>query len=811
MTRLSVPDLDADTDVLTAALAYAASGWYVGPVAAASKHPGSVLGNAWHTLTSRDPEVLVSWFAGTDHGVFLHCGRSGALVLDVDTPEKLHPLITAALPAADPPWQSTRPEQPERRHYVFAMPPGRMLGNSLGALASGWGEVRGRNGVIVVAPSVHADGGLYAWGRTGTVPDLPEALAQALPDGLASADVATDAEVSTFLDGHTGNERPELLDVHVRGWLKQVEAGESRHATMCGHLAGAMKEAAAGLLDAHTAADTLESVFAAAAVQPPTSTKQGKARTPGEARHEWRGLLSWAVAQGIAADPAQTRARAAQRVPDVRDLVPDPLQEIAATAGVSERTIRSDVAQSSNDDSPATVTSANGVERPATYQRTEPDVIDAEIVEDGPGSSWAEVDLSEVIAGVVAGTITRPAPTVGKRADGAALFYRGRVNGVAGASNAGKSWTGFLTCAQEITAGEHVVYIDLEDDPHGAVTRLLDLQVPPEVVTARFHYVRPAEAFGLLSAHRLAGLLDRVAPSVVIIDSTGESLALEGAKPNDDDDVARWFRRVPTAIARRSGAAVVVLDHVTKAEDGGLWPIGSQRKRAAITGAQYMQVNVKPFDRTTTGYSKLVCAKDRHGVYHQSQTVALLHVAPGDDVVHLELRVPAETGASGVGTWKPTAIMEHISTVLEAADEPLSFRGIDEQVKGKAEHKRAALRALAEAGHIVVTEGPRNAKLHTFVTRYTQRDDPGSDLYEGRDTLTAPSASESTVECVRVLQRDTGHTHSDRVRDTVGTQSGHGQDEPPSTCAYAGCDNPPRPDRQMCQRHYTFEPAGASR
>src|SRR5699024_4125567 len=144
------------------------------------------------------------------------------------------------------------------------------------------------------------------------------------------------------------------------------------------------------------------------------------------------------------------------------------------------------------------------------------------------------------------------------------------------------------------------------------------------------------------------------------------------------------------------------------------------------------------------------------------QTVALLHVTPTDEGVRLELRTPAETGTSGVGTWRPTAIMEKISRALETADEPLSFRGVDELVSGKADHKRIALRALADAGHIVVTDGPRNAKMHTFVTMYDQRDDPGSDLYEGRDTLTPSSATESTVECVRVLGRDTGHTHSHR-------------------------------------------------
>jgi hypothetical protein len=84
---------------------------------------------------------------------------------------------------------------------------------------------------------------------------------------------------------------------------------------MTGPLSGAMKEAAAGLLDAKAAADTLESVFLEAVAKPPVGPKQGKARTGAVARNEWAGLLSWAVAQGLAADPAETRERVDEKVP----------------------------------------------------------------------------------------------------------------------------------------------------------------------------------------------------------------------------------------------------------------------------------------------------------------------------------------------------------------------------------------------------------------------------------------------------------------------------------------------------------------
>ena len=84
---------------------------------------------------------------------------------------------------------------------------------------------------------------------------------------------------------------------------------------MTGHLAGAMKEAAAGLLDAKLAADTLESVFLDAVG--PAAHRQQTGPVPDRrgGGNEWRGLLAWAVAQGRAADPAETVARVAEKVP----------------------------------------------------------------------------------------------------------------------------------------------------------------------------------------------------------------------------------------------------------------------------------------------------------------------------------------------------------------------------------------------------------------------------------------------------------------------------------------------------------------
>ena len=160
---LTIPNLAEDVDTLTAALAYAECGWYVLPVKRGSKKPGSVVGNGWQRQSSRDPKQIAAWFAASDYGIALHAGRSGAVIFDVDHPERLPDVLRRHLASA--PFQSTRPDMPGRGHYVFGQPPGRTIGNSNGRLGTGWGEVRGLNGVIIAAPSWHPEGGEYRWVR----------------------------------------------------------------------------------------------------------------------------------------------------------------------------------------------------------------------------------------------------------------------------------------------------------------------------------------------------------------------------------------------------------------------------------------------------------------------------------------------------------------------------------------------------------------------------------------------------------------------------------------------------------------------
>lgn len=309
---LAIPEEISD-DPLQAALQYAAAGWYVIPVKAGTKNPGSVVGKDWPTRSTRDPEQIAALWAGTDHGIALHVGRSGAVVFDVDNPEALPPELHAELKRT--PFQSTRETQPQRGHYVFET--SRPLGNSLGSLPKGWGDVRGTNGVIIVQPSMHPEhdthGGWYQWIIPGPVAPLPEWIDASLPDAARAQDAATDEDVQEFMGAHLAESRPQLIAGWVRGFERDVRDGASRHTSMATRLAGAMKEARAGYFSAPNAARDLRWAFVQAVTRDGWAGEQGAARTESQANHEFDGLLAWAVGQANAADIAAVEARTTEK------------------------------------------------------------------------------------------------------------------------------------------------------------------------------------------------------------------------------------------------------------------------------------------------------------------------------------------------------------------------------------------------------------------------------------------------------------------------------------------------------------------
>lgn len=297
---MTIPRFNPDTDVATAGRAYADAGLYLVPIDARTKHPGSVLGGAWQDQSSRDTQQVTDWFTHTDaDGLALHVGRSGLVVFDVDHPDQMPGVLANAIDQCQAPFQSTRPDVSGKGHYVFRQPAGRRIGNSWGQLPKGWGEVRGHNGIIVVAPTEHSvGGGHYEWLRTGHIPELPAELADLLRDVDGDSVDLTDDECRARLaELATGGDPAGEVATILRAALRDIdEHRQSWHETVNAAQLKLLRRGERGEPGVHAALERVRGAFLAAA-------RDDHSR-PGNPEIEWRRGLAGAVA-GVHRNPAE--------------------------------------------------------------------------------------------------------------------------------------------------------------------------------------------------------------------------------------------------------------------------------------------------------------------------------------------------------------------------------------------------------------------------------------------------------------------------------------------------------------------------
>jgi len=434
-----------------------------------------------------------------------------------------------------------------------------------------------------------------------------------------------------------------------------------------------------------------------------------------------------------------------------------------------------------------------------TTQGMPPLVAVATVQVDEP-SSWATVNLSPYLDG----SYVRPKPTMLTRGDEVSLLYPGLVHSVHGESESGKSLIIQIEVAALLNAGLDVLFIDFEMDAGEVTDRLLTFGAGRKQILEHFHYVRPdtdpSTGQPLADWHRL--LNKRYA--LAVIDGVTDALSTVGAvQTNDQDGVTAWMRAFPKNIANRTGAAVVLIDHVTKdADSRGRFAIGAQAKMSGLTGAAYLVEVVEPLGLGLRGVVVLRVGKDRHGAVRRhcgpfrkgdrTQEAARIVVDsrdPDNPVVTIE---PPRSSDDKQATFRPTALMERVSRVVEI-NPRCSKRAILTAVKGKEQYIGDAIALLISEEYVTVEDGPNRSQLHTSTQAYRQADDPASDSYQDPGDTGSPNQVSS------VSRPYTGgrETHTGLSPETPGRHPGDTA-KPWPKCTECGNDIYTHNGRSLC-------------
>lgn len=290
--------------------------------------------------------------------------------------------------------------------------------------------------------------------------------------------------------------------------------------------------------------------------------------------------------------------------------------------------------------------------------------------EDMDVTTWAAVDLAPYVRGDVKEVV----PTMLARDDGLHLLYAAKVHALNSESEAGKTWLALYACAERMRQGEHVGFIDFEDEAGGVVGRLFSLGLPAELIHLAFHYIRPDEPMSPAARRDLMRMVDTYTPSLVVLDGVTEAMALHDMHIENNNDAARFMKQLVRPIAR-AGCATLLLDHLNKDRNAqGRYAIGAQHKLAGLDGAVYKMENITPFGRGLSGSSRLLVMKDRPGYVRPrckdaKRVGTFQFTADTDGMVTAIGITPPGVVSEDSAAHTDDAFLEKLSRVVEKAKE----------------------------------------------------------------------------------------------------------------------------------------------
>lgn len=479
---------------------------------------------------------------------------------------------------------------------------------------------------------------------------------------------------------------------------------------------------------------------------------------------------------------------------DTRDALRAAAIQVGLTPGETEATLRSAFGagvqqprqvplRPVTDDDPATLLApaANGAQQ----------------LQDGPGEAGAARTSwwPQPIAQRAAQAAEEPTPTHLVRDDGQPLLYSGKVNGLIGESESGKSWVALLAAVQAVDAGQHVLILDFEDSPASIQRRLHALGSTASQLE-HLDYANPDEALGLAQSNDLGEAL-AARYQLIVVDGVNAAMTLLGHDLNSNTDATIFSQKLLRPLAA-TGACVVTVDHVPKNSDQrGKGGIGAQAKRAMTDGCTLLVDVVEPFGKGQSGTLKLLVDKDRPGHVRGASSGSVLagraHLDSTGDQVRLHISAPDLRPIDERGPWRPTAVMEKVSRLLERAEQPMSGNEVHEAVHGRKQVVLQALAELVAGGHVASQKRSGRGGGDAYRSLNPFRD-PTSELVPnqfpepvgevvpgpvpptGTGTTSTPPANQSTAEVVPVEKQTAidlpdGYSHCNRCGQPTDDQT----------------------------------------
>lgn len=322
-----------------------------------------------------------------------------------------------------------------------------------------------------------------------------------------------------------------------------------------------------------------------------------------------------------------------------------------------------------------------------------------ELIQRNNASEKAAQDLLYVdVAALLSGNMQRVVPTVGNRTDGQPFIYAGAVNVLFGNPEAGKTLVASAIAADTIFAGGSVLWADM--DYNGATATIMRFRafgVSTEVLSdrSRFRMTIPEDKAAMLATVKDA---ESWKPTISIVDSIGELLALFGANPNSDEDYAPVHRSVLAKLAS-TGSAVLAIDHEAKGQGSRDYGAsGAVAKKRAIDGVMLRASVRRPFTPGKGGKSLLTILKDRHGgVREISPTSDKEPLAASFELIEDKATDWKFWAPDGAPTTKPSGVVSDLDLLRQLNPAPKSIYDVKLRMQWGAQRATEAFRMFTEA------------------------------------------------------------------------------------------------------------------